>query len=81
MFPPLHVVIVGKVRSVDSRIAVCCKGVRNEIAIGSAHNDDGRIWSEEEVDVVAVKVYRGLGSNDESKNNSRLWSKVRYARQ
>lgn len=59
----LNVVVVWEARIVYSCVGVGGDGIGNKVAESGANDEYGAVGTEEEIDVLAVGVERGIGAN------------------
>jgi hypothetical protein len=62
----LDIGVVGKMRPVDSRLGVSCNRVCYQISQASMNDKDGRVWTEKQVGIGAIRLEGGFGPDDDS---------------
>lgn len=67
--PSLDIGVAGKIGLVNARFGVGGQRVCDEVAQGGSHHEDGRVWSEQQVDVGTVGLEGGVGAHDDSKDD------------
>lgn len=68
----LDIGIAGEVGFVNVGLGVCGEGVRDEIALCRVDNQDGRVGTHEQIEILAIGTEGRHRSNDDGEDSGRL---------